>query len=72
MFLDVEEMKSYIEKEGIKQRAISKKTGIPEVRLCLILNRKRKCETGEYASICDALGVPLTKFVSKNEEKEAG
>ncbi len=63
MFLDFLEMKEFIDKSGLKQKAISEKSGIPEVKLCLILQGRRKCEVGEYASICDALGVSIDKFL---------
>lgn len=65
MILDVVELKRYIERIGIKQKFISEKTSIPEPTLSMILNGKRKCEVGEYASICNALGVEFQKFVKK-------
>ena len=51
MVLDFMELKDFIDKSGLKQKAIAEKSGVPEVRLCLILQGKRKCEVGEYASI---------------------
>lgn len=63
MVLDFVELKNYIEEKGIKQKIIAEKSGIPEVQLCLILQGKRKCEVGEYASICDVLGVRVNKFL---------
>lgn len=65
MVLDILGLKSYIDTTGIKQKSISEKSGVPESALCLILQGKRKCETGEYASICSVLNVPLGKFVKK-------
>ena len=65
MVLDFMELKNYIDESGLKQKAISEKSGVPEVRLCLILQGKRKCEVGEYASICDALGVKVDRFIRK-------
>lgn len=71
MILDIVKLKRYIEQSGIKQKFISEKTSIPEPTLSLILNGKRKCEVGEYASICNALGVEFELFVSPAEpEKE--
>ena len=64
MILDIVKLKRYIEQSGIKQKFISEKTGIPEPRLSLILNGKRKCEVGEYASICNILGVEFQYFVT--------
>ena len=71
MILDIVKLKRYIEQSGIKQKFISEKTSIPEPTLSLILNGKRKCEVGEYASICNALGVEFELFVSPADpEKE--
>ena len=70
MILDIVELKTYIEEHGIKQKYISEKAGISEPALSLILRGKRKCEVGEYANICRALGVEFQRFVKK--EKEAG
>ncbi len=64
MILDIVKLKRYIEQSGIKQKFISEKTGIPEPTLSLILNGKRKCEVGEYASICNILGVEFQYFVT--------
>lgn len=63
MFLDFLELKRYIEKKGLKQKALSEKSGIPEVQLSLILSGKRKCEVGEYASLCEALEVKIERFI---------
>ena len=60
---DSEGMKNYIEESGLKQKAISKKTGISEPILSLILQGKRRCEIGEYATICWVLGVNTDKFL---------
>lgn len=68
MFLDFMELKKYIDKSGLKQKAIAEKSGIPEVQLCLILQGKRKCEVGEYASICEALGVKVDRFIKKKSK----
>lgn len=64
MILDIVKLKRYIEQSGIKQKFISEKTGIPEPTLSLILNGKRKCEVGEYASICNILGVEFQYFIT--------
>lgn len=66
MILDFVELKNFIDKSGLKQKTIAEKSGVPEVQLCLILQGKRKCEVGEYASICDALGVKVDRFIRKS------
>ena len=61
--VDMFAIRDFIKEIGIKQKAISIKSGIPEVQLSLILQGKRKCEAGEYASICKVLGVSPNKFL---------
>lgn len=68
MILDILELRRYIEESGIKQKHISEKAGIPEPKLSLILSQKRKCEVGEYASICNALGVEIGRFIKKTKK----
>ena len=42
-----------------------------ETQFCMALQGKRKFETGEYAGICNVLGVPMTKFIKPRiPEKE--
>ncbi len=65
--LDSEEMKKYVESSGIKQKAISEKAGLSESALSLILQGKRRCEIGEYATICHVLGVNTDKFLHPKE-----
>ncbi len=65
--LDSEEMKKYVESSGIKQKAISEKAGLSESALSLILQGKRRCEIGEYATICHVLGVNTDKFLRPGE-----
>ena len=61
--LNYKELRQHIEETGIKQKAISEKTGMSETALCLVLQGKRKCEVGEYANICSALNIPVDKFL---------
>jgi len=61
--LDSEKMKKFIESSGLKQKAISEKSGISESALSLILQGKRRCEIGEYATICGVLGVNTDYFL---------
>ena len=63
--VDTEEIKVFIREIGLKQKVISRRCGIPEVRLSLILQGKRKCEAGEYASLCNELGVSPDKFLKQ-------
>ena len=63
LVFDKAKMKKYIDSSGIKQKSISEKAGIPEPALSLILQGKRKCEIGEYASICEVLDVNIGEFL---------
>lgn len=72
LFVDVQEMKTYIDVSGIKQRAIAEKCGLDESKLCMSLQGKRKFEAGEYADVCKALKVPMTRFVKPKMSEEKG
>ena len=65
-------LKSYIEASGLKQKTVAEKARIPKAALCAILQGNRRCEVGEYARICEALGVPLGEFLksAKTDVKE--
>lgn len=67
MILDIVKLKKYIEDCGIKQKYIAEKAGMSEPKLSSILNEKRKCEVGEYANICKALGVKFGTFIREKE-----
>lgn len=70
--MDVLGVKNFIRESGLKQKAISEKAGIPEVQLSLILQGKRRCEAGEYASLCNALGVNASKFMKPRQQEPTG
>ncbi|WP_349672953.1 helix-turn-helix transcriptional regulator [Lacrimispora sp.] len=55
--LDYKAMKAKIDSSGMKQKVVAVKAGMKENHLCLILNGKRKCEAGEYISLCKALDI---------------
>lgn len=61
--LDIDGMKKYIDDSGLKQKTVAGKAGLDEVKFCLVLQGKRKLEASEYANICKAIGVPMSKFV---------
>lgn len=74
MRLDNEGLKDYINEIGIRQTVVAERSGIPKSKLCFILQGKRRCEAGEYASICNALCVPMSRFLKpgRPEDKPAG
>lgn len=67
-------LKQSVIKSEMTQKAISEKVGIPEPCFCLMLKGKRKCEAGEYASLCNILHVPIGTFLEAvlPEENDAG
>ncbi len=73
MFFDYVALKAYISELGIKQKVVAEKANIDERKLCLIIQGKRKCEAGEYANLCNALGVGPNKFMKQKmpDEKTA-
>lgn len=65
-----EKVSKYISNNGIKQRYISEKTGIPENILSMILNGKRKMEADEFINIVIAIGVDPNYFINNREKEE--
>lgn len=65
LVIDTSEIKEYINKSGIKQKAIAERSGIDETKLCLILQGKRKLEASEYANLCKAVNVPMDAFMKQ-------
>lgn len=59
------DIKTYLEKNGIKQNFLAEKAGIAPSIINHILNNKRKIEANEYMRICGALDLPLDFFGSK-------
>lgn len=59
----------YISENGIKQKYISDKTGIPENKLSLLLNGKLRMKADEFVEIVLALGVDANYFI-KHSTKE--
>lgn len=70
MFVDISEIKSYINKIGIKQKVIAEKIGMTDTQFSAVINGNRKLEAGEYASLCNVLNVPFDKFVRNKEVME--
>ncbi len=58
-------IKQYLDDKGIKYSFLSEKADMPMNVLSPLLNDKRKIEVNEYLSICQALGVPLEKFLTE-------
>jgi len=60
-----EVVNGYLEENGIKQKFVSEKTGIPENTLSTILNGKRKMDADEFIKIVFALNVDANYFIDK-------
>lgn len=72
--IDARDIKAYTERSGFKQKAVAERSGLDESKLCMSLQGKRKLEAGEYARICNVLGVPMAKFIKPRlpDRKEVG
>lgn len=69
--VDTAKIKNHINETGLKQKVVAQKSGIPEAKFSLILHGKRKCEAGEYASLCKVLGVNPNEFMQiRSSDKE--
>lgn len=58
-----QKIKAYIDKEGISQVELSRRTRIPTCKLNLSLSAKRRLTFAEYQNICWALGVGIDEFM---------
>lgn len=67
---DYEALKAMINSSGKKQKSVAVKASIKENHFCQILNGKRKCEAGEYISLCKALDINPWAYMKEVEEDE--
>lgn len=58
-----EKIRMYMDRNGITQAHVSRKTGISMPKLNLALNGKRRFTFEEYEAICWALGVGVETFL---------
>ena len=58
-----EKVRNYIDEHGIKQVAVAKKAGIPNVTFNAIMNGKRTMYAEDLKAICIALNVSPETFV---------
>lgn len=49
-------LKLYIDRNGLKQKVIAKKSGLTENQMSQILNDKRGISADEFEIICNAMG----------------
>jgi transcriptional regulator with XRE-family HTH domain len=57
-----ERVKQYISDRGLSQKIIAANMGIPEPKLSLILNGKRRMTVDDYELICRAMAVDPARF----------
>ena len=67
-----QKMSEYINSNGIKQKYISEKTGIPENVISMILNGKRKMDADEFVEIVIALNLDANYFINKANLETGG
>ena len=67
-----QKLSKYIDENGIKQKYISDKTGIPENILSMILNGNRKINADEFVEILIALNLDANYFIHSFENEEVG
>lgn len=70
-----QKINKYLSENGIKQKYISERTGIPENTLSMILNGKRKMDADEFVEIVISLGTDANRFINcdsttKKEKEE--
>ena len=56
-------IKEHLQQRGITQTFLSKRAGIPMVKLNQTLNGNRRLSLDEYERICWALEVPASTFL---------
>jgi len=60
-----QEIKNYLDANGIKQRFLANKAGLSEKTLSYILTGRSRLTTEVYQKICNALDLPLDYFWRK-------
>lgn len=60
--------KKYLEENGYKQKFVAQKANINETAFSAIATGKIKCSLENYIAICQALSVPLGKFISNTNQ----
>lgn len=63
------EIGDYLQKRGLKQIHLARVTGISAPRVCTICSGRARIMVDEYARICAALGVPMSKFVERYDSQ---
>ncbi len=64
-----ERIKAYLSEQGLKQNKVAEKAGISNDKFNLSMNGKRKIPLGEYAKICNVLGVPAGTFLDGSSQE---
>ena len=62
-----ERVKQYISDRGLSQKIIAANMGIPEPKLSLILNGKRRMTVDDYEMICRAMAVDPARFYAAGQ-----
>lgn len=62
------EICKYVKNNNVPQKLLASKSGMTENAMSLMLNGKRKLSADEYIRICDALCVPLERFICQSNQ----
>ena len=61
-----EKVRAYIDEQGLKQKTVAEKAGIPNVTFNAIMNGKRTMYADDLKAICIALQVSPELFIEFN------
>ena len=61
-----EKVRAYIDEQGLKQKTVAEKAGIPNVTFNAIMNGKRSLYADDLKAICIALQVSPEVFIEIN------
>jgi plasmid maintenance system antidote protein VapI len=60
-----EKVKEYVQERGIKQRFLAEKVGVDDSKISKFLNGTQDIGVLEYFKLCEALDVPMEKFIKE-------
>ena len=66
-----ERVRLYLEDKGLKQTAVARRCGIPNVTFNAMLNGKRKMYAEDLVAICIALNEPPETFIKLPTDQSA-
>lgn len=67
----VDRISDYMKEKCLKQKILSKATGLKDYTITAILNKRRKLCVDEYIEIIEALDLPFEYFIQDKKEDSA-